>query len=160
MTNPANNIATDDFITIDIKVRVDTVLANQDGIILGNHANLSFVGPSEETMSRDFDADTSTPSIQPLDLEIVEPMLDTQAGPERNGLQVSPVSRFPTLGLVFSSLAGVSEDFDQAYPFQWHAVVGAGGYGEQESFAPWRLLDGRLIQSGDGLTGGLPMLGK
>ena len=46
VANPANGSDADDFITIDITVRVDNIAANQDGTVLGNHAAVSFDIPS------------------------------------------------------------------------------------------------------------------
>ena len=74
VVNPPNLVSTDDFLTIDITARVDNIPGNQDGTVLGNHAGLSFTGPSG-TETRDYDADAQSPGIQPLDLTVVEPDL-------------------------------------------------------------------------------------
>jgi uncharacterized repeat protein (TIGR01451 family) len=51
------------------------VLANQDGSGLGNHLRITFVDAGGVTRTRDFDADASTPGVQPLTLTVVEPVL-------------------------------------------------------------------------------------
>ncbi len=76
VVNPANGATDDDFITIDILATVENVPANVDGAILGNNASLSFTGPTG-TETRDFDADLGTPGVQPLELTVVEPDLET-----------------------------------------------------------------------------------
>ncbi len=65
----------DDFITIDVTARVDNVIANQDGTMLGNNASVSFTAPGGGTVVRNFDADAGTPGVQPLNLTVVEPVL-------------------------------------------------------------------------------------
>ncbi len=70
-----NAVAADDFITIDVTARVDNVLANQDGTVLGNNASVSFTAPGGGIVMRNFDADTSTPGLQPLNLAVTEPVL-------------------------------------------------------------------------------------
>ena len=75
LVNPANGDDTDDQLTIDITVRVDNAPGNQDGTILGNNASLTFTGPTGQE-TREFDDDTSTPDIDPLELEVVEPELE------------------------------------------------------------------------------------
>lgn len=75
VVNPANGSTADDFITFDIDARVANTLANQAGVTLGNNASMSFLDGANQPVTRDFDADTGTPGIQPLDLTIVEPDL-------------------------------------------------------------------------------------
>jgi uncharacterized repeat protein (TIGR01451 family)/fimbrial isopeptide formation D2 family protein len=70
-----NGVASDDFITIDITARVDNVVANQDGTVLGNNASVSFTAPGGGTVVRNFDADAGTPGVQPLNLTVIEPVL-------------------------------------------------------------------------------------
>jgi fimbrial isopeptide formation D2 family protein/uncharacterized repeat protein (TIGR01451 family) len=70
-----NGVASDDFITIDVTARVDNVIANQDGTVLGNNASVSFTAPGGGTVVRNFDADASTPGVQPLNLTVIEPVL-------------------------------------------------------------------------------------
>jgi uncharacterized repeat protein (TIGR01451 family)/fimbrial isopeptide formation D2 family protein len=70
-----NGVAGDDFITIDLTAHVDNVLANQDGTLLGNNASVSFTAPGGATVVRNFDADSGTPGVQPLNLTVVEPVL-------------------------------------------------------------------------------------
>ncbi len=74
VVNPPNGQSGDDFLTLDIQARVENIPANQAGVVLGNHAALSFQGPSG-TVTRDFDADSLTPGVQPLDLRVVMPEL-------------------------------------------------------------------------------------
>ncbi|WP_045213139.1 IPTL-CTERM sorting domain-containing protein [Desulfonatronovibrio magnus] len=74
VTNPANDNTEDDFLTVDIQARVENILANQDGVVLGNNAHLTFQGPEGDEW-RDFDADADEPGIQPLNLTVVEPDL-------------------------------------------------------------------------------------
>ncbi len=70
-----NGNAADDVVTIDVTARVDNVVANQDGSLLGNHLRVSFVDAGSVARTRDFDADSSTPGVQPLDLTLIEPVL-------------------------------------------------------------------------------------
>ena len=70
-----DGVTTDDFITIDLTAHVDNVVANQDGTLLGNNASVSFTAPGGGTVVRNFDADTGTPGVQPLNLTVVEPAL-------------------------------------------------------------------------------------
>jgi len=70
-----DGVTTDDFITIDLTAHVDNVVANQDGTLLGNNASVSFTAPGGVTIVRNFDADTGTPGVQPLNLTVVEPAL-------------------------------------------------------------------------------------
>jgi uncharacterized repeat protein (TIGR01451 family)/fimbrial isopeptide formation D2 family protein len=70
-----NGIASDDFITIDVTAHVDNVIANQDGTALGNNVSVSFTAPGGATVVRDFDADSGTPGVQPLNLTVIEPVL-------------------------------------------------------------------------------------
>jgi len=74
VTNPDDGDLSNDFITIDLPVRVDNILANQNGTALLNNAKLSFSGP-QGTVERFFDADAEEPGIQPLKAEVVEPDL-------------------------------------------------------------------------------------
>ncbi|WP_153306071.1 isopeptide-forming domain-containing fimbrial protein [Desulfatiglans anilini] len=74
VTNPGDGDLSNDFITIDLPVRVDNILANQNGTALLNNAELSFSGP-QGTVVRFFDADAEEPGIQPLKAEVVEPDL-------------------------------------------------------------------------------------
>lgn len=72
--NPSNGNDLDDFITIDISAIVENVAGNINGAQLGNNADVTFAGPGGP-LTIDFDADTVTPGIQPLDLSVVEPDL-------------------------------------------------------------------------------------
>ena len=74
VVNPGNGDATDDFIAFDIDVRIENIMANQNGTILGNNASIAYTGTLGPVV-RDFDADAGTPGIQPLELTIVEPDL-------------------------------------------------------------------------------------
>jgi uncharacterized repeat protein (TIGR01451 family)/fimbrial isopeptide formation D2 family protein len=88
VVNPANGSATDDFLTIDIRARADNIVANQDGVVLGNAAQLGFTDGAGTPQTRDFDADASTPGNQPLDFTVVEPnlTLDKSAAPAQPSL--------------------------------------------------------------------------
>ncbi len=72
--NPSDGIPSDDFIAIDVTVRVTNVTANQNGTVLPNNAELAFTGPTG-AVTRPFDANAIIPGIQPLDLTVVEPDL-------------------------------------------------------------------------------------
>ena len=72
--NPADGSTSDDFIAIDITARVANVAGNQNGTVLGNNASLSFQ-ETGGTVVRDFDADTTTPGIQPLNITVGIPDL-------------------------------------------------------------------------------------
>lgn len=74
ISNPANGSDSDDFITVDIVAVVDNTPANQDGAVLGNNAAVSYTAASG-SRTVDFDADSMTPGIQPLDLTVIMPDL-------------------------------------------------------------------------------------
>lgn len=88
VSNPASVSADDDFITIDIQARVDNVIGNQAGTILGNAVQLSFTDGTNTPQVRYFDADAGTPGNQPLDLTVTEPdlTLDKSADPPQPSL--------------------------------------------------------------------------
>jgi uncharacterized repeat protein (TIGR01451 family)/fimbrial isopeptide formation D2 family protein len=88
VVNPANGNASDDFLTIDIRARVDNIAANQTGTRLGNAAELRFIDGAGIPQTRDFDADAGTPGNQPLELTVVEPnlALDKAATPAQPSL--------------------------------------------------------------------------
>lgn len=88
VANPANGRTSDDFITVDIRARVANVIANQNGLVLGNAAQLRFTDGANTPQTRDFDADAATPGIQPLNLTLVEPLLELRktAEPEQVSL--------------------------------------------------------------------------
>lgn len=88
ISNPASVSAADDFITIDIQARVDNVIDNQAGTILGNAVQLSFTDGTDTPQVRYFDADAGTPGNQPLDLTVTEPhlTLDKSAEPPQPSL--------------------------------------------------------------------------
>jgi uncharacterized repeat protein (TIGR01451 family)/fimbrial isopeptide formation D2 family protein len=75
VTNLPDGIGANDFITIDVSVRVDNLAENQDRTILGNQARVQFTDSFGTLLTREFDADANTPGIQPLYLSIVEPNL-------------------------------------------------------------------------------------
>ncbi|PIE90914.1 MAG: hypothetical protein CR997_03400 [Acidobacteria bacterium] len=106
VVNPDNGVTDDDLITIDLTAVVENVAGNQNGVSLGNNASLSFTGPSG-TVTREYDADLSTPGIQPLELEIVEPDLELSKS-------VTPVDVWPgtavTYTLTISHTAASSAD--------------------------------------------------
>ena len=93
-------------------------------------------------------------------------ILNTTRGAELDGQDALPVTRFPVLGLVFSTFGGSVADFDQTFPISWVAVTGAGGFGGVNAFsvttprfAPW-VVPGppaTLLMPGDNVTGGLPL---
>lgn len=74
VANPADGRTDNDFITLDIQAVVEDVLANVSGAILGNHASVSYQTASGP-QSQDFDADADEVGTQPLELEIIEPVL-------------------------------------------------------------------------------------
>jgi len=88
VVNPANANATDDFITIDIRARVENIDANRDGAVLGNAAQLRFTDGAGAPQTREFDADAGTPGAQPRNLIVVEPnlTLDKSAAPAQPSL--------------------------------------------------------------------------
>ena len=73
--NPANGNAADDFITLDLRARLDNLPEHQDGVVLGNNAQLRFTDGAGAPQTRDFDADASAPGVQPLNFTVVEPNL-------------------------------------------------------------------------------------
>jgi hypothetical protein len=93
-------------------------------------------------------------------------------GVESDGLDAPPDSRFPALALAFSFAEGVDGMFDQSYPVQWAAVLGAGGlggpscnrtrsgfpsgclsYNIPSTFSPWRTPQGVFCT----FEGGIPI---
>ncbi|MEE4297401.1 MAG: isopeptide-forming domain-containing fimbrial protein [Wenzhouxiangella sp.] len=74
VTNPPNGNADDDFLTVDLRVTVLNVPANVNTAVIGNNASLTFSGPAG-LEARDFDADASTPGVQPLEFTVIEPDL-------------------------------------------------------------------------------------
>ncbi|MBK1644967.1 hypothetical protein CKO25_09955, partial [Thiocapsa imhoffii] len=75
ISNPANGNPNDDVITIDIRVRVDNLAANQAGTVLGNNAHVDYTDGQDAAQRVDFDADAEEPGIQPLEATLVEPDL-------------------------------------------------------------------------------------
>ncbi|PIE71573.1 MAG: hypothetical protein CSA22_01735 [Deltaproteobacteria bacterium] len=75
VVNPANGSDSDDVLVMDIETVVENIAANQDGVRLGNHAGMTFTDADGHPVTRDYDADTGTPGVQPLELELVEPVL-------------------------------------------------------------------------------------
>ena len=51
-----------------------------------------------------------------------------------------PISRLPAVGRVFQSVESGAMSFNQSYPWQWSAMIGAGGYvgiqDEEDTDAP------------------------
>ena len=104
---------------------------------------------------------------------------------EQNSLDAPPATRFPVIGLTFSSFEGVDQ-FDQSFNIHWAAIRGAGGIGGTAcnpltafcrsynltdsavfpgggTFSPW-FLPGfpnivQLIVPGDSVTGALNRTG-
>lgn len=83
VVNPATGITTDDVVTIDIQARIDNVTANQAGTVLGNHVQVQFTDGANVPQTRDYDADAVTAGIQPLNLTLVEPVLDIRQSVDR-----------------------------------------------------------------------------
>ena len=109
VVNTPNASTADDFITVDITVTVLDVPANVDGAVLGNHADVSFTGPSG-TVTRDFDADLGTAGIQPLDLTVVEP--DVQVVKSANPTSV-PLGDLVTFSLLIDhTVLSTADAFD------------------------------------------------
>ncbi len=79
VVNPANGVATDDFVDIEIEARVDNIAPNQDGTLLrnGEEADGSSVfvtyGSGPSTVY--FDADPDTPGRQGRVVTVIEPQL-------------------------------------------------------------------------------------
>ncbi|QTD48525.1 isopeptide-forming domain-containing fimbrial protein [Sulfidibacter corallicola] len=96
LINPANGSDADDFVTVDINAIVENVVANLDGTVLGNHASLTYTGPSG-SVTRDFDADSGTPGIQPLDLTLVEPVVTIGKSASRTTVPQGDVVTFTVL---------------------------------------------------------------
>ncbi|MEN9560193.1 MAG: hypothetical protein RLZZ502_1404, partial [Pseudomonadota bacterium] len=74
LSNLADGNSSNDYLTIDIDARVDNVLANQNGVSLGNNAYLSYSNASNNTVRKDFDA-IAGGAVDPLNLTVVEPNL-------------------------------------------------------------------------------------
>jgi len=108
--NPPNSASDDDFLTIDIRARVENIPANEDGVVLGNDAELSFRDADGALVQRSFDADADEPDIQPLDLTIVEPALALSKTADRNAVSLGDEVRF-TLS-VDHSVASTADGFD------------------------------------------------
>jgi hypothetical protein len=97
--------------------------------------------------------------------------------PENDSLDALPVSRFPVTGLVFSTFGGDGGSaFDQLFPIQWAAILGAGGSGPvtclanppalcnafdiaNPTSAPWFRAATVPIIPGDNVTGALGRTG-
>lgn len=92
-------------------------------------------------------------------------IINNGVGAEISSIGALPVTRFPVIGLVFSTFSSGVARFDQSFPIQWAAVVGAGGFGGANSFnisstfAPWFLPGAVLVTPGDNATGALNTTG-
>ncbi|MTW23268.1 isopeptide-forming domain-containing fimbrial protein, partial [Allochromatium palmeri] len=83
VVNPANGLTTDDVITIDLQARIDNLIDNQAGTMLGNQAQVQFTDGADVPQTRDYDADAGIDGLQPLDLTLVEPVLDISQNIDR-----------------------------------------------------------------------------
>ncbi len=82
VTNPSDDTTTDDYIEVEIVARAENTSANQSGVILrnGEQADGSEVyltyGTGGDLERVDFDNDLSTPGIQGIPIELIEPDLE------------------------------------------------------------------------------------
>ena len=88
VSNPGNGNPDDDVITIDIRVRVDNLVGNQAGTVLGNNAHTLYTDAGDQAQRVDFDADAGTPGSQPLDATVVEPVLELDKTADRTSVAV------------------------------------------------------------------------
>ncbi len=96
--NPADGNPSNDFLTIDIFAIIEDVSpANVAGQMLGNNAALTFTPFGGGSILIDFDADNSTPGIQPLNLTIVEPVVSITKSADRTELPPGDVVTFTIL---------------------------------------------------------------
>ncbi len=75
---------------------VENIIANQNEDMLGNNAELSYVGPLDP-MTRNYDADANVPGFQPLNLTLVEPLLEIRKSADRDRLPPGAESTFTLL---------------------------------------------------------------
>nr|WP_276611749.1 IPTL-CTERM sorting domain-containing protein [Thiorhodococcus mannitoliphagus] len=108
--NPANAKSDDDFLTIDIRARVENIPANQNGRVLGNDAELSFLDADGLLVMRSYDADDNEAGIQPLELTIVEPALALSKTADRDTVSLGDEVGF-TLR-IDHSVASTADAFD------------------------------------------------
>lgn len=86
-------------------------------------------------------------------------LINNAVGPEIDRIDAPPVSRFPVIGLTLSTFVNGALLYDQSFPIQWAAVVGAGAtdcppgssFVCGSSFAPW-FSGGLLVIPGDNTT--------
>ncbi len=88
VNNPGNGNPNDDTITIDIRVRVDNLVGNQAGTVLGNNAHALYTDAGDQAQRVDFDADAGSPGIQPLEATVVEPVLELDKTADRTSVAV------------------------------------------------------------------------
>ena len=88
-------------------------------------------------------------------------IINNVAGTELDNPGLPPATRFAVVGLQFSFFQGTNGIFDQSYPIQWMAEVGAGAMNAMGQSAPWHYpmgdYDLMMIDPGDNMMGGLPL---
>ena len=75
---------------------------------------------------------------------------DNTTGVELDNPNLPPATRFPVIALQFSFFTGANDVlFDQSYPIQWMAEVGAGAMDAMGNSAPWYSMmgDGMMMMS-------------
>ncbi|MFK8012741.1 MAG: isopeptide-forming domain-containing fimbrial protein [Marinicellaceae bacterium] len=98
VVNPADGNSLNDFLTIDISAVIeDFIPSNVAGQLLGNNAALSFTPFGGGSILVNFDADNSSPGIQPLNLTIVEPIVTITKSADRNALPPGDMVTFTIL---------------------------------------------------------------
>ena len=86
--------------------------------------------------------------------------VNNTVGVELDNPNLPPATRFPVIALQFSFFTGANDVlFDQSYPIQWMAEVGAGAMDAMGNSAPWysMMYNGMMIEPGDNMMGGLPI---
>ena len=84
---------------------------------------------------------------------------NNRVGGELDSVSYPPVTRFSAIGLQFSYFKGSNGDFDQSYPIQWMAEMGAGAMDAMGNSAPWyypmddEMMTMKMIYPGDNMTG-------
>ncbi|UHD18276.1 DUF7933 domain-containing protein [Thiocapsa bogorovii] len=110
LSNPANGNVDDDVVTVDIRVRVDNILENQNGIQLGNNAHVSYLDFDGDEQRVDFDADLDEPGLQPLDLDVVEPDLELSKTADRPAVSLGDEVTFTLT--IDHSVTSTADAFD------------------------------------------------
>jgi uncharacterized repeat protein (TIGR01451 family)/fimbrial isopeptide formation D2 family protein len=109
VNNPANSNLTDDSITIDITVTLLDSVSNVDGATLGNNATISFTG-ANGSVTRDYDNDAGTAGIQPLDLTVVEPLVEMTKSVNQASVPQGDIVTFTVL--LDHAVASTADAFD------------------------------------------------